>query len=321
MCEDGVARTAQRLALRDMLSVMNIDSGFDYSRRGKGEKALLAQVCKLMDDDFHWWWSPDIKDFFASLKPSHFGWLPLSRQQIRNIVFNPKCARVQVCTLKQMVKVIHMLKNQYPALSVSEMDITPLTTQLVRQGGLPLGAVHSPLLARGFVGRELRNLLGAKEGIVGLSWLDDLTIGARLKEDAQAAESALTERFLTHPARPLKLHASDPVLAASRKVQVLGYFLEPGNGYGGTIHVKPGPKRCERFRRRLQERLKAAGPHGDLLGVTQDYWRQWYIGQQAWTKIPECTELLSYNIALSYLDNFEHGAPMKGNYASKPKAT
>lgn len=323
MCKDGVARTAQRLVYRDMLSVLNIDSEFDYSRRGKGEKALLTQVCKLMDDEeYHWWSTPDIKSYFASLKPCHFGWLPLTRHEIKNIVFYPKCAKVQVRLPKPMGKVIHGLKMQYPAfLMIGIMDMVSLTTQLVRQGGLPQGAVHSPLLARGFVGRELRNLFGAEEGIVGLSWVDDLIIGARLKKDAQAAVHALTERFKTHPAGPLELHASKPLLAASWKVQVLGYFLEPGNGYGDNpIHVKPGPKRFGKFRRELAKRLKAAGPQDDLYQIADDYWKHWYQAQQAWTKVPLLTAMLSQNITGSYVDDFKGGIQMGKNWTPKAKS-
>ncbi|MFY9839924.1 MAG: hypothetical protein WAK55_26320, partial [Xanthobacteraceae bacterium] len=170
--EDGIVRTAQRLVLRDMLTVMNIDSEFDYSRRGKGEKALITRVCDLMDSEFDWWAMLDIKNYFASLKPGHFGWLPLTRQEITNIVFTPKCAEVVVVILpKQMEHLIHSLKQHSTSNMNTNDDVVVFTTQLVRQGGLPQGAVHSPLLARGFVGRELQALFGGNEGIVGLSWV------------------------------------------------------------------------------------------------------------------------------------------------------
>jgi len=35
-------------------------------------------------DGYGYWWTPDIKDCFGSLKPGHFEWLPIDR----NIVFN-----------------------------------------------------------------------------------------------------------------------------------------------------------------------------------------------------------------------------------------
>jgi hypothetical protein len=320
MTKDGVARTAQRLVLRDMLTTMNIDSEFDYSRKGKGEKALLKQVCNLMDSEFDWWVMLDIKNYYASLKPGHFGWLPLTRQEIRNIVFTPKCAEVVVKLPKQMEQLIQWLKQHYPTSNMNTKDdVVVFTTQLVRQGGLPQGAVHSPLLARGFVGRSLQALFGGKEGIVGLSWVDDLTIGTRLKVDAQAAVHALTEHFDAHPAGPLELHTDYPVASASRKVEVLGYFLEPGNGYGGAIHVKPGPKRFAKFRANLKARLQAAEPHTDLYKIGEAYRKQWYSAQQAWTKVPGHSELLSQNITDSYVDDFKHKILMGGNHPTMAK--
>jgi len=320
MTKDGVARTAQRLVLRDMLTVMNIDSEFDYARKGKGEKALLTQVCKLMDSDFDWWVMLDIKNYFASLKPGHFGWLPLTRQEIRNIVFTPKCAEVEVKLPKKMEQLIHWLK-QHPTYNTNTKDdVVVFTTQLVRQGGLPQGAVHSPLLARGFMGRILQELFGGEEGIVGMSYIDDLTIGTRLEMDARAAVQALTERFKTHPAGPLELHTLPPVAASSRKVEVLGYFLEPGNGYGGTIHVKPGPSRCGKLRANLTARLCAAGPHADLLKTAEECWKHWYTAQQAWTKIPDWSEDLSWTIMASYVEDFKKGIQMGKNHPSFYKA-
>lgn len=127
---------------------------------------------------------------------------------------------------------------------------------------------------------------------------------------------ALTEQFKAHPAGPLELHTVPPVAAASRKVEVLGYFLEPGNGYGGTIHVKPGPKRFKKFRANLAARLHAAGPNGDLDKIAEDYWKRWFQAQQAWTKVPGHTKQLSQNIKDTYVDDFKHGIPMGKNYTA-----
>ena len=311
MSEDGVRRTAQRLVFRDMVTALGVDSDHDFARRGRGEKALLTKVSTLIDEGYQWWWTPDIKAFFASLKPSHFEWLPLTRQEITNVIFNPKCAKVRIRVPKELKKVTQYVKDTYPFLYVGNTELMTLTTQLVRQG-LPQGAVHSPLLARGFLGRELRIVFGDEEGIVGLAYIDDLTIGARLELDAQAAVYSLTERFKSHPAGPLELHSSAALPASSWKVCVLGYFVEPGNGVGGTIHIKPGPRRCGKFRRNLCRRLKRASPD-ERYDVVIEYWRKWFAGQQAWTTVPGYSESLSENIALSYLDDFEHGIPLGKN--------
>jgi hypothetical protein len=188
-----------------------------------------------------------------------------------------------------------------------------LTRKLTRQGGLQQGAVHAPLLARGFLGRELRCAFGGDEGIVSLSLADDLAIGARLKKDAQAAKVALTERLKSHPAGSVLLHKVPIHHDELGKVHLLGYFLEPGNGLNGTIHVKPGPKRLDRFRRRLAQRLTAAGPNEDEFQVGESYWKHWFASQHAWTKIPGQSKEASRMATFGYVTNFIHGQPMKGN--------
>jgi hypothetical protein len=316
--KDGVFRTAQRLVLRDMLQVVGIDNNFDYSRFGKGEKKLLTDICKLIEkEEFDWWWTTDVKSCFASLKAKHFDWLPLKGHEVRNFVFNPKCVKVKVLMPKKLDQLIQWLKQRYPTFPMSNTDdVVLFTTQLTRQGGLPEGAVHAPLLARGFLGRELRAHIGGKEGIIGFSFVDDLIIGTRLENDAQAAKEGLRERFEKHPAGSLVLHKSVPLDAWSRKVCVLGYFIEPGNGLNGTTHVKPGTKRCDRFKARLAGELSAASADEDLYEVAERYRRRWYNAQQAWTKIPIHSDMVSENITASYVDDFRYGNPVGGNHPS-----
>jgi hypothetical protein len=57
---------------------MGIDSDLDYSKKGAGgERGLVNAVRKYMSDDFKWWSELDVKNCFASLKPAHFGRLPI----------------------------------------------------------------------------------------------------------------------------------------------------------------------------------------------------------------------------------------------------
>ena len=66
----GRMRPAQALMLRDTLSMMGIDSEVDCTRKGGGgERALIKTICKDIEDEYHWWWTPDIKDCFGSIKP------------------------------------------------------------------------------------------------------------------------------------------------------------------------------------------------------------------------------------------------------------
>src|SRR5690606_812540 len=104
------------------------------------------------------------------------------------------------------------------------------------------------------------------------------------RKDAQAAAEILEERLKSHPAGPIELHSSKVTNAHSLKVMVLGYWLEPGKGHGTHyVHVKPGPKRIERFKQNLACRLENAGSEDDLYDVGCEYWKHWFASQAAWT--------------------------------------
>lgn len=315
ICQDGLWRTAQRLLVRDMYSLMGIEADFDFSRRGAGgEKALVDHVCKHITSGYDWWVSTDIKNCFPSLRPAHFDWLPIDGRLLTNIVFLPKCEKVKVLIPKDPKAVIDFLQASYPDHGVTTiMDMVKLTVQMVRQG-LSQGSVLSPLLARGFVGRELRASLGGMK-VTRASWVDDVYIGAHVRKDVQAAFQAFKERLLSHPAGPIELHDGKPVHASTRKLTVVGYRLEPGNGYGDNpVHVVPGRKRTNNFKNRLTRRLLELGPDEDPMEVGRAYWRRWYDGQQAWTKVPLHTEYLSETLAIQDVDFFMHNQPMAGNW-------
>ncbi len=118
--KDGPVRTAQRLVVRDMLSVLAVDSGYDFTRRGAGgELAFIREICNLISGGFPWWWTPDIKKCFASLKPGHFGWLPIDRRLLLNAAFIPKCAKIEVVIPKQHGKLTHYLGKTLPDHNVT----------------------------------------------------------------------------------------------------------------------------------------------------------------------------------------------------------
>lgn len=316
---EGPRRTARRLVIRDMLHVMHVDSEIDYSRKGAGgERAFVGQVCKSIDGGLRWWWTPDIKNYFASLRPGHLKWLPLTRLLVKNDVFTPRCAKVRVIIPKDVKKVLHALRKQYPSLHVNTIsEMISFTVQTVRLG-LPEGSTLSPLLARGFVGRELRTLFGSP-GVARSSFMDDLAIGARSRKKIQTAVIALTERLASHPAGPIELHPLKPLDAlgwakGGNEIELLGYRLQPGAGYGeNNVHVKPGARRLRRFRAKLREKLKNADQSLEPYDVGLDYWHQWFQSQQAWTKVPRYSKQLSENITLSYIDDYLHGVPMGKN--------
>jgi len=315
ICKDGPLRTAQRLLLRDMFSLMEIESEHDFSKKGAGgERALVKNVCSQMTAGYSWWVSTDIKDCFPSLRPAHFNWLPTDRRLLQNVVFLPKCAKIKVVGLKEHKSLIQILKTSCPDHNVNSIiDLVKFTIQKVRQG-LSQGSVLSPLLARGFVGRELRASLGAMKVVSSFS-ADDVYLGACDRKGAEAAWQAFKQRLNSHPAGPIELHQATPVHTSTGQVSVLGYKLRPGKGYGNNpVHVVPGPKRINRFKNRLTQRLLRAGPNQDLLQLGLKYWCHWYPSQQAWTKVPHYSYRVSQGFAYGYIDDFKNEVPMGKNW-------
>jgi hypothetical protein len=93
----GRRRMAQQFIVRDVLTAVGLDNEHDYCRRGAGgEKALISDACQRVEDGYWHWQIVDVVKCFASLKPAHLSWLPLPKELIRNVVFLPKCAKIEV---------------------------------------------------------------------------------------------------------------------------------------------------------------------------------------------------------------------------------
>lgn len=145
ICAPDPKRRAQQIILRDVILMLGIDNEFDYTRKGAGgERAFRDEVIKNLCGGYGHWWTPDVRDCFGSLKPGHFSWLPLDRRLMRNVVYLPRCAEIEVKRPEDPGAVLQYLKKAYPDLLVDE-SLTPyeavvhLTQHLVRQG-LPLGS-------------------------------------------------------------------------------------------------------------------------------------------------------------------------------------
>ncbi len=316
----GLMRTAQQLIVRDMLSVMGIDSPFDYTKKGAGgERGLVKNVCSDIEEGYDWLWTPDIKNCFPSILPGHFRGLWLDRRLLLNVIYLPKCAKIVVAGSANHRAVLKwLLDSPHHNLPVSEpyKVLHIITVQIVRRG-LMQGSVATPLLARAVVARVLQSAVPDKD-LKKYSYVDDLSVGARTEGEIKAAQQAVTERFASLPAGKMELHESDALKASSHRAKALGYFLEPGNGYGNNfVHVKPGPKRIKKFKSCLKQRL-ATAPSDAAFKVARKYWKHWYHSQQAWTKVPDQSADVSWNITVSYVDDFLHGIPMGLKEWGKP---
>jgi hypothetical protein len=169
---------------------------------------------------------------------------------------------------------------------------------------LPQGSVLSPLVARAFLGRESRAVLGKKE-VSQLWFVDDLSSGARSRPEVEHAIDALRERLLGHPAGPVVLRVNPPTSSHRGRVRVFGYVLKPGRGHSGNfVHVYPHRERFDRFHKKLYERWKAEGQPNDAEALENfiiEGLRHWMPSQQGWTIVPLCSQNLALTHAFVYI--------------------
>ena len=300
----GPKRMAQQFIVRDLLTLVGVDNEFDFARRGAGgEKAQIREVCQRIEVGYRHWQTVDIKECFASLRPGHFGWLPVPEPLLRSAVFLPKCAKVGIVAKTEGLKLLSVTSTSDTPLgspSTVTAAIQPAIEKVRR--GLPQGSVLSPLVARAFVGRELRRALPGDDEVARFSFVDNLILGARYQPKLNQALDKLRTRLLALPAGPISLHIDPPTWATPKRgmVRAMGYRLLPGRGYGDNcIHVIPDLERFDRGHRKLYDRWDAAGRPDDYQAKEDfvlDWLAHWMPSQQAWTTVP----VLSRNIALTH---------------------
>jgi hypothetical protein len=100
---------------------------------------------------------------------------------------------------------------------------------------------------------------------------------------------------------------------------VLGYRLEPRNGYKTSVHVKPWSKRTKRFKNKLAIKLEKAEPGTALFAIAEGYRVNWFNSQSAWTKVPQISDSVSASITMSYVVDFMLGVPMGAWQVKNPQ--
>jgi hypothetical protein len=300
---DGPRRMAQRFIVRDLLTAVGVDNDFDYCRRGAGgEKAMIRGVSQRIEMGYRHWRTADVVNCFASLKRAHLGWLPLPKELIRNVVFLPRCTKMEIVKGPVGKEVSQSGTPTVSGVSFPYMGSSLVPMKKLRRE-LPQGSVLSPLVVRAFLGRELGAVPGHEEVAI-FSFVDDLTLGARSRPEVDHALDALRERLQGHPAGAVLLHIDPPTSVDRGRVKALGYVLQPGRGYGDTfVHVFPGRQRFDRFHRKLYDRWKAVGkPSGDAMeDLILERLAHWMPSQQAWTIVPVCSQNLALTCAVVYV--------------------
>lgn len=286
-----------------LLTALGIDNEYDYARRGAGgEKAMIRDVCQRVEDGYQHWRMVDIKEFFASIRPGHFGWLPVPKKLIRNVVFLPKCARVKIVMSDgglELMKLAAQCASPKGTTPSYVMAMSAVITREVRRE-LPQGSVLSPLVARAFVGREIRAVLGNDE-VARFSFVDDLALSARSQPQVEDSLDDLRARLLGNPAGPISLHV-DPPSTKRGRICVFGYVLKPRLGYGDNfVHVYPGKERFHPFYRKLWDAWKSAGCPADWDPLILERLKYWMPSQQAWTLIPVHSKDVAHSGANDYM--------------------
>ena len=322
----GILRAAQQLPLRDVLSLMGVDNEFDYARKGAGgEVAFVNEIKKSMIEGIRWFWNPDIENCFPSMKPKHFDWLPVDQRLLQTVIFLPKCAKIKIKGPKDAAAVATFLKAEYPdhglggSPSLSPLEtVRTFTVGLTRQG-LPQGSMLSPLIARAFIGRELRHVVEGKKLHVS-TFMDDLCIGSCGAETLNEVAGAVTKRLEAHPAGAIKLSVVE-LRDMKKGVDIIGYRItHEGDHKPEPIHVKPNGKRLERFRVRLPDKLKPVagnriGPqllevHRELVDAGMHYALRFYASNSAWTKKGQFSWQNLDAVTESCVWNFIRGEPI-----------
>lgn len=283
----GVRRKAQQLLLRDLLLMQVGDNEFDSTVPGAGgEVRLFEDIKRAIAEGYHYWVSIDIRNFFPSLRPGHLAGFPLSKWIIGNLVFLPPETPIKLIDRRYGVELCeatilngneHDLPDHYPYT----MEMIGSKVKQVRQG-LIQGDVCAPQIARTVLGRELQQVLGNWEVVYG-SHLDDVLIGARSRSELKTSIQALTSRLTSLPAGPLDLHEYQ-IRDVRESVYFLGYRVSLRKD--GSVYVRPGKERFDRFRERLRERLKncTATTKEGLLKEANIYAKNWFRAHPAWDK-------------------------------------
>lgn len=283
----GPRRKAQQRILMDVLLVVMGDSPCDSSVAGAGgEASHFGELKSMIGEGYHYWASLDLCDYFPSLRPGHLAEYPLPEWMIKNLVFLPADAKIRfvdsigglcipACAIQEANE--DDLPNGYPY----SMESIRATFHKVRQG-LIQGDTCAPQIARTFLWREIQRTLKDRE-VAFCSHIDDVLLGACTQSELELSIKALTHRLQSHPAGPLKLHEFS-IRHASETFHYLGNRV--GWLKDGSVHVRPGEKRFNRFRERLLERLQAsvAFTKAEVAQVAFAYARDWFRAQPAWTK-------------------------------------
>lgn len=284
----GLQTRGAQKALGEMINARGLVSSYDFNCKGRGPKAALLEIARLMEEDQRRFFVVfDLADYFSSVKPKHLQGFKLPKEVLQSVVFYNRRA-----TLKRSVN---------------------NTTRLTFGGkcdparrGMPQGATCSGKLANALLGRELRELSGDL-GIV--TYVDDGVIGVRTQPEARDVAQALEWRFTNLSGGPIHFKHID-VNDARAGFAFLGYWVRLAEtATEPVIRFTPSHQAKRKFRRKLLRRLGHLGPSAswdEALLLLEGYRKNWLAQKPLWQ--PSDDDLRDFEIETeTWVDDFFNG--------------
>ena len=251
------ARGCQRLVL-DILRAWMGDSPFEFARKGRGrDKAIKNVLERIRNGGARWFITADIKDFFRHIDPKGLGRIiPLPRAVIENVIAIP------------LETYIHT------------HDVDHIGLEFAVRQGIPQGSLVSPFIAAKVIEAVLQSIPAR----VSMSYIDNLLLGWKTKQEAQTMKQALAQMLSGQPFGPLLLRDVS-IFKLGRPNDYLGYRIHRRwPTQGGYAYAHPAPSSFDKMIWTLRARLETVDDEGELLNAATDYLAAWLGSQGAWER-------------------------------------
>lgn len=249
---------------------------FNCTKKGRTRAALKMK--NLIENGYRYWLIFDLQNCYPSIGLDHLQGTSLPKGMLMTGVF----------------------WNSY----VYMKDVPNTKAESAVRQGLPQGATASGILAGSFIEGQLAPLLGGD--LEGLSYVDDVAIGARSLAGLKKVAKAIKDRFTDHTAGPLTFKHFG-IYDVREGMSFLNYrFFHSADLYPDDCMVFPDKEAKNNFRYNIFKLLDG------MLGQSfetkakrvEAYVESWIKGQAAWQPTCEDVEAL-YNEALALIN--DHG--------------
>ena len=254
----GPKRRLLQCLAREVLRAIWGPMKSEYAQRGRGRDAAITQIQKLteMKGGARWFLTADIENCFGSFnREALLKLIPLPRSVTENCIFVMNGTTI-----------------------ISPMGLSVSASEKAVLSGLPQGSLASSYIASKLIEPVVEKL----QGVVKLSYADDIIVGSRKQEEAEANKLLLGDLLRDHPAGPLFMKAT--VATLGQPIDYLGYrFRRRPLKFGGGVRCTPSPKAFKRFEVRAHGRL-VNEPVKTRYAKAEEYKRHWCGSYKCWDR-------------------------------------